>query len=381
LLKYKRINRIFLINVGQNKPCRDKKHPVIKRTFKRSLHMRDLIALQQKLFPDVMEFIERRYHLLKMINILGPVGRRGLADQTKYGERLIRSEVEFFQKQGFVDVTSKGILLTVEGENILDQLSFLIKELAGLEVIEQQLQKKFNLSKVIVVPGNSDEEIRVKQELGKACVSYLKGIIEDKMTIAVTGGSTMSAVANAMTPLDKQDCLFVPSRGGLGEQVENQANTICAEMARKAKGDYRLLYVPDPISENSYRTIIEEPAVREVSEYIHNANIVIHGIGNAMTMAERRKTPEDQLEKIKQQNGVGEAFGYYFDKTGHIVHKVRTVGLQIEDLHRMNQVIAVAGGASKADAIESYFRHGRSNVLITDEAAARIMLSGTGTFS
>ncbi|WP_102028637.1 sugar-binding transcriptional regulator [Salirhabdus sp. Marseille-P4669] len=338
--------------------------------------MRDLIALQQKLFPEVMEIIERRFHLLKMIHLLQPVGRRGLAEQTKYGERLIRSEVEFFQKVGLIEITTKGMLLTKEGKSVLDQLTEVMKELSGLELMELQLKKKFNLTKVIVVPGNSDNEIRVKQELGKACVTYLKQIIQDNMIIAVTGGSTMSAVAEAMTPLDKHNCLFVPSRGGLGEQVENQANTICALMARRAKGDYRLLFVPDPISENSYRSIIEEPSVKEVTNYIYNANVVLHGIGDAMSMAKRRKTPPAEIEKIQKSNGVGEAFGYYFNKRGEIVHKVRTVGLQVEDLNQKEHVIAVAGGASKADAIESYFHYGHSNVLITDEAAATLLVKG-----
>ncbi len=338
--------------------------------------MRDLIVLQQKLFPDVMEIIERRFHLLKMIQMLQPIGRRGLAEQTKYGERLVRSEVEFFQKEGFIEITTKGMLLTQEGKSILDQLSLFMKELAGFELMEHQLKEKFNLSKVIIVPGNSDEDFRVKQELGKACVSLLKKIVQDNMIIAVTGGSTMASVAEAMTPLQKEGCLFVPSRGGLGEQVENQANTICATMARRANGDYRLLYVPDPISESSYHSIIEEPSVKEVVEYIHNADIILHGIGDALTMAKRRKTPDTGLEEIRNLNGVGEAFGYYFNKKGEVIHKVRTVGLQVEDLNNKEHVIAVAGGASKADAIASYYRYAHSNILITDEAAATLLVKG-----
>ncbi|GAA0499331.1 gapA transcriptional regulator CggR [Salinibacillus aidingensis] len=338
--------------------------------------MKDLISLQQKVFPEVMEIMERRTNLLKSIELLQPIGRRSLAEQVKLTERLVRGEVEFFQKQGFVDITSKGIHMTTEGARIAEQLEQLMREISGVKVLEHQVKEKLQLDKVIVVPGNSDKERRVKQELGKACVSYLKDVIKDHMTIAVTGGSTMSLVAESMTPLNKKDCLFVPSRGGLGEQVENQANTICAQMAKRAQGEYRLLYVPDPISEKAYQSIIEEPAVKEISNEIQNADIVLHGIGDAITMANRRKTPKSQLEKIKEADGAGEAFGYYFDKSGNIVHKVRTVGLQMEDLQKINQVIAVAGGTSKADAIESYFKQGQSNVLITDEAAAEKLLKG-----
>jgi central glycolytic genes regulator len=178
-----------------------------------------------------------------------------------------------------------------------------------------------------------------------------------------------------MTPFDREDnYLFVPARGGIGEKVENQANTIAAQMSLKAQGNYRLLYVPDPLSETSYQNMIQEPSIIEVLQLIRNSDIVLHGIGDALTMADRRKTPEEIRTKLLENKAVSEAFGYYFDQQGNVVHKVRTVGLQLEDLKKMKYVITVAGGKSKAKAIESYFKHAKSNMLITDEAAAEQIL-------
>ncbi|WP_323368615.1 sugar-binding transcriptional regulator [Radiobacillus deserti] len=185
----------------------------------------------------------------------------------------------------------------------------------------------------------------------------------------------MTAVAEMMTPLENaQNCMFVPARGGLGERVENQANSICAEMAKKANGKYRLLYVPDPIGEESYQSIIAEPSIIEIMELIKASDVVIHGIGDAWTMAKRRKASQEVLDTISSRKAVSEAFGYYFNEEGDVVYKVRTVGLQLEDLAKTNCVIAIAGGESKADAIQSYFKQGKSNVLITDEAAAHRLL-------
>ncbi|TGB02294.1 sugar-binding transcriptional regulator [Halobacillus salinus] len=339
--------------------------------------MRAFIDLQKKLFPDVLDVMQRRYQLLYHISIMQPVGRRALAENIELAERTVRSEVDFLNKQGAVDVTSRGMHLTYEGQNILEQLAEFIKEVTGIKVLEQQLKDTLNLDYVVVVPGDSDELHWVKQEMGRACVQYLKQHILPDQAIAITGGTTMAAVAEMMSPFSNaEQCLFVPARGGLGERVENQANTICAEMAKKARGDYRLLYVPDPLSEESYQTIIEEPSIKEVLDIIRSAETVIHGVGDAMTMAERRKTSQEQLDVIKNQNAVGEAFGYYFNREGEVVHKVRTVGLQLEDLKHANHVIAVAGGKSKAEAITSYFQPGQSNVLITDEGAAQELIKG-----
>lgn len=337
--------------------------------------MRALIDLQKKLFPDLLDVMQRRHKILHYIQLMEPIGRRSLAENIQLTERLVRSEIDFLNEHHLVAVTNKGMHITKEGLTVLSQLAEFMKEVAGISVLEERLKEKLQIDHIIVVPGNSDELDWVKQEMGKACVQFLKTTVQEKNTIAVTGGTSMAAVSDMMTPLEKaKDCMFVPARGGLGERVENQANSICAEMAKKANGEYRLLYVPDPLSEESYQTIMEEPSIKEIIELIQDADVIIHGIGDALMMAHRRKTSDQVLAKITAGNAVGEAFGYYFNKFGEVVHKVRTVGLQLEDLQNSNCVIAVAGGKSKAKAIASYFKQGKSNVLITDEGVANELL-------
>ena len=211
--------------------------------------------------------------------------------------------------------------------------------------------------------------------MGRACVTCIKERLNGKNIVAVTGGTTLASVAEMMTPDSKnREMLFVPARGGLGETVENQANTICAKMAERASGNYRLLHVPDQLSKEAYQSIIEEPSIKELLAILKSSSMVIHGIGDAKTMAERRKTPEKDFLKIEQGNAVAEAFGYYFDQEGEIVHKVQTVGIQLDDIDEVPNVIAVAGGASKAKAIKAYMKQGLDSVLITDEGAANELI-------
>ncbi|MCV5480510.1 sugar-binding domain-containing protein, partial [Escherichia coli] len=79
----------------------------------------------------------------------------------------------------------------------------------------------------------------------------------------------------------------------------------------------------------------------------------IHRTGDPLTMARRRNTSEADWFKIQASEAVGEAFGYYFNEQGNVVHKVRTVGMQLEDLQHVSHVVAVAGGSSKAKAIQA----------------------------
>ncbi|MCO6061739.1 sugar-binding domain-containing protein, partial [Pseudomonas sp. MOB-449] len=63
------------------------------------------------------------------------------------------------------------------------------------------------------------------------------------------------------------------------------------------------------------------------------------------------------------------------DTQGQIVHKVKTIGLQLEDLESKDFIFAVAGGKSKGEALKAYLTIAPKNTgLITDEAAAKIIL-------
>ncbi|MFZ3579324.1 sugar-binding transcriptional regulator [Virgibacillus sp. DJP39] len=339
--------------------------------------MQSLIDLQKKIFPDLLEVMKHRYAILQTINLFQPIGRRSLSERAKLTERTVRGEVEFLQKHQMIDVSGKGMHITEEGKGILDQLALFMRDITGLSVLETQLQDKLTIEKVTVVRGNSDKDDWVKQEMGKEVMKYLQSHVANKQTIAVTGGSTMAAIAHVMSPFKNAgNCLFVPARGGVGEKVESQANTIVAEMAKRADGDYRMLYVPDPLSEQSYQTMLKEPSIQEITELIRSADIILHGIGDALTMANRRKSNDDLINQLETNRAVSEAFGYYFNRQGDVVHKVRTIGIQLEDLKAVNKVVAIAGGDSKAQAITSYFNQGKADLLITDEAAAEAIING-----
>ncbi|MBP2240320.1 central glycolytic genes regulator [Cytobacillus eiseniae] len=338
--------------------------------------MDSLIDVQKRLLPDLLTVMQKRYHILHYIGLMEPVGRRSLSLSLNLTERVLRSEVDFLKNQDLITSSSAGMRLTDDGRDLLEKLGHIIRDISGIRSLEESLQQQMGIQDVIIVAGNSDESPWVKSELGRAAASRMKSILTRENIIAVTGGSTIAAVADTLTPSEKeQACLFVPARGGIGEDVKNQANSICAAMADRMASKYRVLYVPDQVSKDIYDSFIKEPEINEVLQLIKSASMVLHGIGDAMTMAERRKSSNEDLEIIKSAQAEGEAFGYYFNENGEVVHKVQTIGLQLQDLANIPSVIAVAGGASKAKAIAAYMKQAPpSTILITDEGAAKCLL-------
>ncbi len=339
--------------------------------------MHSMVEIQKLLMPDVLSVMEKRYQILRSIYFMEPVGRRTLAQTIGLSERILRSEVEFFKKQHLIDIQNSGMKVSEQGLTVLKELESMMNEISGINEMERKLKEVLNLQEVIIVPGNSDEAPWVTAALGRVCARRMKEMLIGDNIIAVSGGSTMAAVADMLTPdfAGRKNLLFVPARGGIGEDVEIQANTICSKMAEKTGGKHRALYVPDQVSPEVYQSFTKEPFIKEVLSLIEQANIVLHGIGDAMAMALRRNTRPEVIEKIEAAHAVGEAFGNYFNEDGQVVHKVPIAGLQPEDLPHVEHILAVAGGASKAKAIKAYMKSAiKSSVLITDEGAAKEIL-------
>ncbi|SHF07095.1 central glycolytic genes regulator [Seinonella peptonophila] len=337
--------------------------------------MNDLIRIQKTLLPDLLEVMRKRYEILRHIHLMQPVGRRSLTSVLSMTERVLRAEVDFLRGQGLIRIESIGMHLNERGQELLFAMEDWVKEIFGLTELEQELAAKLQIDQVIVVPGDSDQSEWVKKEIGRHGAQLLKKMVIPNQVVAVAGGTTVMAVAEMMTPAPSlKSTLFVPTRGGLGEAVELEANYIASVLAKNSGGTYRLMHVPDQLSDEAYRTIIREPHIQAMLETLRQARIVIHGVGDAKRMAKRRKSTPHLLQHLDQTGAVGEAFGFYFNRQGDIVSRFRTVGLQHDDLKQVEYKIAVAGGASKAEAIIAVCANAERQILITDEAAAEQIL-------
>ncbi|WP_126428630.1 sugar-binding transcriptional regulator [Brevibacillus marinus] len=338
--------------------------------------MRRLLEVQQKLLPDLIPVMRKRYELLQAIYHLQPIGRRALAQAMMTTERILRGEVDILKEAGLVDVSPVGMSCTAEGLRLIDQLAPLVDELFGLNELAQQLKQRLGVREVIVVQGDADSSQWVKRELGRVGARLLRQHVREGDVVAVTGGSTIASVADHLSPSAAfRTVQFIPARGGLGEKVELQANTLVSAMAMKAGGQYRLLHAPDRLSPDAYQSLMSDPQIADVLALLRSARIVIHGIGDALTMARRRKYTDAELAELLRAGAVSEAFGYYFDEAGRIVHRIPSLGLQLADVKRAEVVLSIAGGRSKAKAILSFSKQICENTLITDEGAARAMLA------
>ncbi len=102
------------------------------------------------------------------------------------------------------------------------------------------------------------------KKLGFAAAKLLQELLEPDSVVAISGGSTMAAIAEEM-PILPFNPTVVPARGGVGEVVEYQANVIASVLAERLSGSYKMLHLPDGLSQDSLHMLMTcEPQIKEI---------------------------------------------------------------------------------------------------------------------
>lgn len=335
--------------------------------------MERLLTTLQKIIPKEMTTLQRRYQLLKTIHMSQPVGRRLLAQKLFMSEKIVRTDTEFMKTEGFIEFTPSGMILTDGGKHILNELMRVMRHFEDITRIEERVKRILGCQHLTIVPGDADLQEDTIVNLGKAASKVLIDHMQSDSIIALTGGSTIHHVVEAMqvSHHTHEQVLVVPARGSLGNNAEIQANTLVALLAKKLKCGYKLLSLPDNLSQKALESVSEEPEIQETLAVIKKANILLFGIGTAENMANRRNLDEEAYKVIQDKAAVAETLGYYFNQKGEIVFTSRSIGIKLNEMRENVYPIAVAGGKSKAEAIISVRKFISRGSLIIDEGAAK----------
>lgn len=329
------------------------------------------VDLLSSFIPEFKDIFMRRYGILQTLAQEGTVGRRTISLKLNLSERVIRDEVNKLKIMNLVLVSSAGVTITDEGRTILKSFSDLYREFNNLTELGNRISDILKVKEVIVVKGDVSKEDYVFNNLGSATSKIIDRILQDGDKIGVTGGRTLSAIAEEMDlSVKRENLTVIPARGSLGRSAGYQSNSIASKLAQKLNAEYQILPVPDTASVEAMKMLMDNQEVKEAYEKLKNLDILIFGMGRADVMTNRRGTTEDLREKILSDGGVGEAFGHYFDIEGREVYHSQSVGITLSEFLKIPNTIGVAGGEEKAEAIISISTLRPDMVLVIDESAA-----------
>lgn len=331
--------------------------------------MMNFVTISRLVAPEAVEVLEERYLLLKHISFSQPIGRRALAADVNLSERIVRSQVEVMKDNGLLEFTSQGMVLTSLGSEVLPELAKQLYVFNRTNELASDIAKSLRIEAVHIVDGNSTLAMG-KHQLGLEAAKVLLPYIKPESILAVSGGSTLAAMADAL-PIKTLKPVVIPARGGFGERVENQANVIAATIAEKTGGSYHMLHMPDGLSADALAILSRmEPQVKAIVDLSQRVDVLVFGIGRALQMATQRHVSDEQQSFLQEGGAVGEALGYYCDLQGNVICATNNVGIAMEQISHIPCVLAVAGGQEKAKAIIAVMRACRRGILVIDESAA-----------
>lgn len=336
----------------------------------------EIADVLKQVAPETIEILENRFNILKVVSLLHPIGRRVLSTKVNLTERIIRKEANILKEQGLLEFSLEGMTITEAGLDTIEVLSLFFSKIRGIHELEEKLRKVLNIKRVIIAPIVNNDELLTMDEIGRKAAAYTKKLIDKDKLIGLTGGSTVYTVINQFKASNRvnDNLLILPARGGLGRKSDYQANTLVEKLAEKLNCPYKLLYTPDWISNEAKETLLKEPEIKDITNKLGALDILMFGVARADVMAERRQLDNEDIIDLKEKEAVAEAFGYYFDKEGNIVHEITTIGIELEQLNYVKELIAVAGGVDKAEAITSVCKINKNLVLVTDEEVAKKIL-------
>jgi central glycolytic genes regulator len=194
--------------------------------------MRKLLTVMERFAPEAIQIMNTRYLVLRQVLHNQPIGRRQMGKNVGCTERLVRAEIETLRTRGALQMTPAGIYLTPYGEEMLRDIDEIVPWLFNIQILADKLKERFGLDEVVIVPGDSFYDSIAREDLGRAGAEYLRKKLFSSCILAVTGGTTLARVANAMREgLNANHVCVVPARGGLGQDVELQAGSIAAKIA------------------------------------------------------------------------------------------------------------------------------------------------------
>ena len=148
----------------------------------------------------------------------------------------------------------------------------------------------------------------------------------------------------------------------------------------------RLYLIPSTLLLSSgevRQALRKEPDVEEIFRMIPLSSMSVVGIGSMNDQATILKNGilnQNDFTFLKMQGAVGDVLSHFLDKNGNPISielEDRLMSTPLEELRKLDNVIGVAGGTRKAEAILAALRGRYLDILITDEETARLLLEAS----
>lgn len=266
-------------------------------------------------------------------------------------------------------------------ENCLSEGIVKIEITSGTSVetaLSEQLQHHYGLKHALVISGTFPEVSGLRESLGQVAAELLEEIVTEDDVLGLAWGRTLDATARKIHHLPP--CRIVQMTGIAGSIGMSNLD-LMRDFASASQGETDPIYAPLIVSDHETLLCLQkEPGIKAALSRWPDITIAVIAIGNCSAEGSQiyaMLTQSDRNE-LNSLDMACEFCAIPLDRNGTPLQtslRNRTLGIDYETLQNIPEVIAIAGGLSKYDAIHAALKSGVITSLVTDESVARALMA------
>ncbi|HEY9377152.1 MAG TPA: sugar-binding domain-containing protein [Jiangellaceae bacterium] len=242
-----------------------------------------------------------------------------------------------------------------------------------------KLQSAYGLRHAIVVDSPEVPETLLRARLARVAGNLLTEIVTEQDVLGVGYGRTLTVLAESLASLPA--CTVVQVTGALvGVNPAENSVQLVSRIAAVSGGPAFSIYSPQVLPDAATAsTLRSQPEVAEAVRRFDSITKAILPVGSwdpPHSQLYDALTPEERGELLAQ-GACAEIGATLVDAAGRQVapeFSERCIAINGEQLKRIDEVIIVGGGQVKAAAIRAVLIGGLANAVVTERAAAHLLL-------
>ena len=295
-----------------------------------------------------------------------------------------RKQSEISRHLNLSQATISRLLRRAEDENIV---RITINVPRGIfPELEAGLRDRFGLREAIVAECGEDREESILSSIGDAAAHFLETTLRDGDVIGISSWSaSLLRMIDGISPLKRTRAeRVVQILGGMGNPgVQVHATHLTMRLAQLTHAQPQLLPAQGVAATVEARRILASDAyVTATTEQFTRLTLALVGIGavepsRMLANSGNVFTPQE-LDDLRNRGAAGDICMRFFDRDGEPVRTPlddRVISISLEQLKAVPQVVGIAGGARKVDAIRGAMLGGHIGTLITDKFTAERLLA------
>ena len=276
----------------------------------------------------------------------------------------------------FVSRQTVGRLLESARQHGIVRIELDAQYLAAMD-LATQVREKFGLRDAVVVPtaqGRLSRE-RTNERVAAALAAFVRRRLHPGAVVGVCWGDSVARSLSMLSEESLDGVQFVSTAGEL--------SAIDEVLTRSPHVLRRLRTMPAPLlvsNEEVARAMQAETAVRDVIDLARSAVVTLTGMGAATpggSAVSFGVATDEEVAEFAARGAVGDMLGEWYDAKGQVVETSwsrRRIGLGLEELRGLDNVVGVAGGVDKVAAISGAIAGRLISALVTDEPTATALL-------